>query len=373
MYIIQRLIGVSIYSIILLIICYLLGVTSKKDHGKILIFYNILLFIMAYNFVPAPGNDLFRQFDTLHYYGSKSLKEIIEIMMTTATPINALYFHIIGKFNIDGLLPAISSLIACGNIFYIIKNCAIKYNIKSKNIAIALFFFMSTGAYFQAISGIRTTLGFSIVAVCIYNEFINKKSLIKNILWYLLAGLLHPAVLAVILIRIGYLLIQNSNNRKINLLLIILFLISGMIYGDKFINSMLEKAFYYTTSKDKFSYFWEYVVGIVKIIIIFTIQYFNRKSNRKEDIDGGMVDLIKFINLINSIVCIALFLEYNTFDRFLIFNSILFIPVLMNTLNLELSKIKNIVTLKRFVIILSILMLVIECTRGNLCSLKFFI
>ncbi|MGM8250905.1 EpsG family protein [Clostridium perfringens] len=373
MYIIQRLIGVSIYSIVLLIVCNLLAITSKKDHGKILFFYNVLLFIMAYNFIPVPGNDLFRLFDTLHFYGSKNIKEIIDVMTSTATPTNALYFYLIGKFNNESLLPAITSAIFFRNIFYIIKDYSTRNNIKSNNVSIALFFFMSTGVYFEVISGIRTMLGFSIVAVCMYNEYIKKKSLTRNIIWYLLAGFLHPAVLAIILIRILYLLRQNSNNKIRNILIVLLVLIFGIIYGDKFINAMIEKAFEYTTSKNKFSYLGEYIVGAIKITIIFIIQYLNRKSNRRKDIDSGIIDLINIINIISVLVIGVSFFEYNTFYRFLIFNSIIFIPVLMSSLNLNLAKIKNIARLKRIVITLSILMLIIECTRGNLCSLKFFI
>ncbi|WP_196342076.1 EpsG family protein [Paraclostridium sordellii] len=328
---------------------------------------------MAYKFIPAPGNDLYRLFDAMHYYAGQDFNGFISSIKESSTPAQVTYFYIIGKLKIDGLLAGITTFIFYSNIFYILKKFANRYSISSKNTALALLFFMATGSYMEVISGIRTMLGFSIVAVCFYKEIIEGKSIFKNALWYIIAMFMHSAALAAIIIRIVFLVMENSKSSYKKLKLFIVMIISIVLilkFGNRYIVSMSEKIVEYITIQDGYSYFWEYIIGIIDILAIVFIQVSLYKTVNKNNEFVEVRNFYKFSNFVSIIVIISLFIEYNTFHRFVIFDSILISPILMFLLN---SKVKNNKVIYNIIFAISIFMLCIACSRGNLCSLKFFI
>ncbi|MFR2795614.1 EpsG family protein [Romboutsia timonensis] len=369
MYLIPRLIGLFVYVITLGIFYLIICKIDKKDLGKVLFLYTIVLSIIAYNFVPAVGNDLYRLLIAMHSYTQESISQIITTLKTSSTPITVLYFYIIGKFSKDGLLAAVTAFIFYNNVFYIFKKTAIKYSISSKNIALALLFFMSTGSYMEVISGIRTMLGISIVAVCFYKEEIEQKSIVLNIVWYIVAALIHPVALATVIIRFLLLIYQSLKIKNMISFFILFILCTGIfILGKNYINLMSEKAINYVTTENRHWYLWEFLIGCIDMFIIFIIQIKFLKNKNYTTHDSKMIRYFSFIKVINIIILISSIIEYNTFHRFAIFSSILINPILMILLNSknENKKIYNIVFLS------SIIMLFIACSRGNLCSLKFF-
>ena len=123
---------------------------------------------MGFFYVPSPGADLYRLLQYMHGYARLSLSEIFLKMQNDASPLSILYYFIIGKFNVDGLLPAVSAFITYSNIFYVFKQ-HIKNNedIDRKNVALTLFFIMSTGFFIHAISNIR----YSFIYYSLINTF----------------------------------------------------------------------------------------------------------------------------------------------------------------------------------------------------------
>ncbi len=369
MYLIPRLLGLFMYSVTLIIFYLIVYKIDRKDLGKVLFLYTIILSIMAYKFVPAPGNDLYRLLIAMHSYAQESISQIVTTVQASSTPTTVLYFYLIGKLNIDGLLAGITAFIFYNNIFYILKKTALKYSISSKNTALALLFFMSTGSYMEVISGIRTMLGLSIVAVCCYKEFIENKSVVSNIVWYIIAMFTHSAVLAAVIIRFIFLIGQTLNVKTIKSFIVVFILgLAIFVYGSNYITFMIEKAIEYITIENGYSYLWEYLIGCIDIFIIIIIQYVCIKKSKEMSCYNDICNYLKFSKLISFIVVISLVIEYNTFHRFAIFSSILINPILMIVLNMK-NKNKG---LYNIVFVGSIIMLAIACSRGNLCSLKFF-
>lgn len=372
MYLIPRLIGLFIYAIVLMFFYILVSRINRKDLGKLLFIYTIILSIMAYNFVPAEGNDLYRLIDVMHFYAEQNFEQIINSLKQSSTPVHVAYFYLIGKLRVDGLLAGITAFIFYRNIFYILKKFALRYSISSKNTALALLFFMATGSYMEVISGIRTMLGISIVAVCFYDELIEGKSIFKNVLWYIIAMLMHPVALAIIIIRILFMAMESSKSKfgKLRLGIVLIILAMALFkYGNRYIISMGDKVIEYVTLEDGYSYFWEYVIGIIDLTLILVIQGNLRKDIKKFKSLEYMKNYLRFSWVISAVVIIFLIVEYNTFHRLVIFNSILVGPILMETLNNGYKKSE---ILSKTIFITSIIMLAIACARGNLCSLKFF-
>lgn len=371
MYLLERILALFTYSAILYITCLLIAKLDRKYIGRILTIYLLMLTIMAFFYVPPSGADLYRLIPIMKIWASLNFQELWHEMLHSSTPINLIYMHIIGQTKIDGLLPAITAFIFFRNVFYILKSSVYKYNISSPNAALVLFFFMSLGVFIEVISGIRTMLGFSIIAVCVYQEMIEKKFILKNIFWYIIASLIHPAVLVMTLIRFSYLIFEGSksNYQRISKMFVMLIaLVLLFVFGEEYLLSSVDKAKYYIFY-GTFSYYWEYLIGVISLLFIFYLILLVSKLKKIESDMDSIHNLIGFCKYL--IIFIILFsFEYNTFHRFVIFLSILAIPLLIYVLK-STNYIKT--NFKVLTLILSGSLLLIACARGNLTSLKFFI
>ncbi len=377
MYLLERLLGVFTYTAVLLVVCFLIMKMQKKNIGKILLFYTFALSIMGFLYVPASGADLYRLIPIMHIYSESSFEAILQSFFDTSTPMAMIYYWLIGQFNIDGLLPAITAFITYSNIFYIFKDY-IKRNedIDKKNIALTLFFIMATGFFIETISNIRTILAFSIIVRCIYNEMFNKKSIIWNIPLYIIASLIHASSLAITIIRIGFFVFFEKREEKnilIKKIVVILVLIGTYLgFGDTFVNLMIEKATNYFTDGDYF-WIWDCIKTCILIleIVIFNIYYKKFLKRQKENDSTSMNNLVNFSILMNVIILAINLQEFNTFFRFTYFNTMLNIPILLNILKDREEK-KSDKKLQFVIFILSMASLGIAVTRGTLSSLKFF-
>lgn len=375
MYLYERIIGILSYVIVLFIMCILVSKCNKKQIGKILFIYTIILSIMGFIFVPPKGADLYRLNINMQEYARLDFLSILDYTKSSTTPITILYMYFIGKTEIEGLLPAITAFIFYSNIFYIFKKTVTKYNIESKKIFIVLLFFMATGSFFEVISGIRTMLAFSIIMRSVFEEIIEEKSFIKNVIWYIIAGLIHPVGLAVVIIRIFFFMLtkQSAKSKKVRNILILL-MAMALLYtvGKNYLFEMLNKITEYITLGN-YSYIWEYIIGTITLIVIFEIQHFYKKYIKKEHYNIEIENIYKFSWVIN-IISIFLAFEYNTFHRFIILNTITILPVLLYIVkyledNMADKRYKNFYNI---IILASLLILVIACARGNLSSLKYF-
>lgn len=378
MYLLERFLGVFTYTAVLLLVCFLIIKMPKKKIGKILLFYTVALSVMGFLYVPASGADLYRIIPVMHIYSAWDFSDILQDFFNTSMPMARVYYWMIGQFNIDGLLPAITAFITYSNIFYIINDYVKRNeNIDRKNIALALFFIMATGFFQITISNIRTMLAFSIVARCIYNEMLKNKSIIYNIPLYIIASLIHLSSLAITIIRVVFFIFfekkEKSNNKLIKK---VIFLIAIIViyfgFGNIFVKLMTEKMEDYF-SDGEFFLIWEFAKTCILIleILIFNIYYKRVVKKYKENETTAMSNLVNFSMLISIIVILVNFKEYNTFLRFTYFNTIINMPILLNILKDRGKEILN-GKLKFIIFILSIITLGISVTRGNLSSLKFF-
>ena len=147
MFIFERLIGVGTYSLILVFVClFLKGAKSYKTVRRTLFWYSIILSIMAYFFIPNTTSDLYRIFNMIENYGDYRFSEIMSSQSQTGLPmLTAILYWLIAKTGVPNLLPALSAFVCYNCIFYTISRGAEKNKISCKNVAIAVFFYMSLG------------------------------------------------------------------------------------------------------------------------------------------------------------------------------------------------------------------------------------
>ncbi len=373
MSIVNRTLSLLIYLFFLLLTIFLLNKDKKnRNTKKILFFYTIILSVMAYFYTPSPGADLTRVFEMLDkYYSRLNFNDFILWSKGSTTFFSMLYYYIFAKIGNVHLLPACTALVFYTLIFKIFLNFAEKCD--SKNKVLLFLFLMSNGFYVEVISGIRFMLSMSIIIWCIYLEFFKDKKIISHLPLYLIASLMHPAILIVVLIRFFYLFFQsdvNKNRKILRYMLILLFIPIFMILGKTYIMSALEKADLYL-SNDIYSYFWEYIIAIIDIIYIFMIlRTYRRNTKVISPIDKNYYNFVLMFFLITF-----LFIgTYSIFHRFRFFVHLLVIPYFIanlealdnsgNTLKIKNYKINNIIIIT--------IIYILTFIRGNLCGLNMF-
>lgn len=377
MYILERLIGVTTYTVALVTICFFVSKSSHRNIGKVLFLYKVLLAFMAYFYVPSVTADLYRLTQTMNYLNILDSTGLKKFILSSTTPISYLYMAIIGKFGNDNLLPAITAYIYYTNIFYVFNKYVSKNKISPYTCAVVLFFFMSSGQFLGIISGIRNHLAFSIIAVCVYREMVEKKSFITDIPLYIIAALMHNAALALVLIRFGYLIFQKSDkiyNKVLYSIFLVILIILSVKYGTYYLNAMMEKAKAFLSGYiyiDK----WMYLISLTQLLTIIFMKFKMKKISNYTNGDINLKDIYNFSKLI-CFICIIFFVEYSIFTRFISFLTIVSIPWILQGCDSKTMKVTN--GKKYFGVRVNLLfvsscILLLACIRGSLSGLKFFV
>ena len=179
MFLAARLVALFIYCFFLLVFCFSIAKTKHKK--RILFIYILILSFIGYFYVPYETSDLYRLTQIMHMYSRLSFSELFELIKNYSTPLTPLYFYIIGFFQNDHLLPAINAFITFSFCYCILYKASVKYNLKNSHTSLILFFFMSTGLLMPTITNLRTMLSLSMVTYCIYINYFQKSSILKQL------------------------------------------------------------------------------------------------------------------------------------------------------------------------------------------------
>lgn len=369
MFLFERLYGLSIY-VCFLFLAFVLIAKTKIKIKYILIFYTLILAIMAFLFIPHTTADIYRINQTLKDYQKYNFNDFYNnFIKNSSTPISNLYYWAISKTGEFRLLPTINVLICYYCIFYILYRTSIKFKISRKNIACALLFIMSTGSYMSAISGIRTMLAISIIGFVFFREEIEKKYKFTNLILYVIAALIHNYALIIICLRIC-LIFVNKNigfiNKFILFSMLSISLIVFSIVFDDLIVSVINKAFSYIKG-NVYSYIWNYVNAIITAVICINV-IFKFKLIKFYKYGGFFTQNLNF-SKIAIIVAFLFIFECSIFSRTLI----ILLPILILPIMLIVMEKNGNNKLSKIIFVLTMFNLLIACARGDLTSLKFFI
>lgn len=373
MFLTARLFALVVYCILLFVFC----IAIKTRHKKIiLLFYILVLSIIGYLYIPYESADLYRLIQIMHIYSTLSFPDLLELIKTSATPLTILYFYLISFLGNDHFLPAINTFITFSFCFSILYGVSKKYRLKNSDTSLILFFFMSSGLLMPTITNLRTMLSLSIVAYCIYIYYFQKTSILKQIPLLIIAMLFHVSAVILSFIYLLYIAIINLfNARKIfNFILycfiIIVFFIAGNFYlqkayvkGQGYIQSTMEGTGYF--------YFWEMLICIlVALFVLFIITFFIiKKPYIRQTLVINEKYFIIFMLFLSFLDLIFFKFEYNVGVRLNFAINILCIPLLSVVLS---NKNMKHTVLKYSIALYSLLLLLLSCSRGSLCGLKFF-
>ncbi len=375
MFLVERLIGVSIYSYILIMMCLLIAFTNIKCKN-ILRLYLLLLGGMGFFYLPYITADLYRIYETMQWYATFSFREFYEtLVVSSSVPSSRILFWLIGKTGIVELLPFISAIVSYSLIFYTLEKSRKQFHITRQNFAIALFFLMSGSIYISVIGGIRMMLALSMIFFCFYRETVEKKkNPILHIPLYIIAVFMHDMALIVLAIRILASVFdkRKSPAKKLFILLGIgvMFLAAIVLFRYK-LESVFEKSTNYLTDSGYYD-IWEYLMGGI-YIIFFLFLFIKFKPIKKQYLELSSYYIAAGIGSLFAIICCY---DFSIFYRCIgHVVPILIMPTLMIVLEKNGEKPTGrfkVVSTQCVVLLFSLALLLIGGTRGSLSALKFF-
>lgn len=368
---IERLCGVGLYCLVLLVVCNGIAVSKPSTVKKWLIFYAVALAAMGFFFVPSATTDLSRLTLFMRDWSAQSLDWLIDRCAASTTPTYIVYFWLIGQLHIDGLLPAVTALVYYLLLFSCYWDYAKRYGCSNSSIAVGIAFLMSIGIYIQVISGIRSCLAFALVIRAVYTECAMDRSILWNIPLYALAFTLHPAAIALGIVRLVHLAFRKKcekGGRIGSLVLAAVMVALLVITGSTFVEAMLDKGASYLTGS-VYSYFWEYLLHIVQMAFIVYSLFRYRKI--KQEMDEGENEIWRFVAILSAAVVASLPLDYSIFTRYASVAGMLAPLVsvsIMNWLGEQESR-----AYRRETCAIVAIILLLACTRGDLSAYKFFL
>lgn len=372
----ERMTGVAVY-VLLLGLFYLKIKSSRNDNDirRLLRIYTFFLCVMAFLYIPAETADLSRWRIIADGWKNLGFIEFFNMyILNVSTPIGYLFIYLCQKTGIDGLLPLLCALIFFYNTFYIVKRVCKQYSDNgdarfTKYIAIGLLFLMCSGRFLETISGIRCMVAFSVIAKCFFCETIENKSVLNSVVPYLLACLIHSAVIPLVALRMFSMIFEKKKSYWNLFIKVIVFIVMAFVafkYGSSYIDASIEKASGFIAN-NIYSYSWEYIIASLQfvIIIVLLVKYY-----RLYRMPGSGIDNIAFIITVLSIVEIVLIRSYSIYHRYIGFSSFITIPLLVHVLQREYQQGRY--YFGKFTKLICMMILILACMRGNLCAYKFF-
>lgn len=273
MFLFPRLFALSIFLIVTVFSCYLISRTKGiRAHAIVLLLYLSGIVIIAFFHHPPVTSDVYRLVDVMYHYADMPFDYFASSLVDSALPVMMVFYYLLGQFHVDGLLPAVTILIIFSIVFVNFIKVERIYRIRPYYMGVVLYWIMSTGLYGGAIDNIRTPMAFSLIALICYREFIEGIAVHKNLLLYVFSALIHPAALALILMKIAFGIVVGGENKIAGRPTLLLLVTTIFIVGSTQIDFMISKLDDYL-SNDMYLYYWEIIITLLNIIISWIFVY----------------------------------------------------------------------------------------------------
>ena len=370
-YLIERLFGVGTYVALLLIFCNIIGSCKRTNVKRWLVVYATILAVLAFFYVPGANADLVSLTSYMHSWSAQSPRWLIESMSASSTPTYVLYFWLIGKLGIDGLLPAVTTFLGMLFLFAPIGNLARRADVKQSVLPWILALMMCFGILMGFASNIRNGLAFSMIFWCWYKEAFEEKSVLLHLPLYVIGGLMHSAALALVALRLALLIAQPQQTlgkRFIYLLGVVLVVLFVMRSGSAWWDGMMEKGTNYL-SNGGYSYVWQYLLHIIMLAYTVYVLFVGRRC-RCYSVGAKRFRQAAIVMSVGLFVFLPL--SYAAFTRFCDFVFFVIAIVAGETLNDD----DVTVYAPRFGSITAaavVICLALSVTRGNLSGFKYFL
>lgn len=371
MFLTERIVGIGIYAFFLMLTCVLI-VRKNSNVSIILKIYAVVLSLMGFFYVPYVTADLYRIYNILEFFSTLSFSEFYETrFLLKSDRISLLFYWLISQTGFFQLLPAITAYVCYSCIFYTVTQTAKRYMIEKKYVAMTVFFLMSTSTYMFVISGIRCMLAICLISFCFFRETTEKKQSLFHLVLYALAALMHNFAVIIVGLRLVLPLFDKTKKSRLKILYVFFLLFAAfflLIFEPDLLREVLEKAETYLEG-NMYTYIWEYIVAFLVVFLCVLLLYYHSKLSQEDRDD---LNQNKLFMLICVLLALCFCFEFTIFHRFTTYLlPILSIPMLMKVFS-QMRKKKDAVCYNGF-FVGTLIVFLISCVRGTLCSLKFFV
>ena len=373
MFLFERTTSLLVYAFALFITYQFIAKVARKQYKVVLFAYLIILAIFAFNYKPYITADLYRLREYIEYWIHKDLSGVLRYALKSSTPSWVLYSYVLSKFGNINWIQTITCVWCFGNVFYIIDHEIERFELQGSFRSGLLFYVMAVGAfYLQTISGIRSMLGITIVAFCLYKETVENKSVVWHLPLWLFAALLHTSTMVLVISRFLFLLVQSQGTAKKLVMGIVV--LAGAAFSFRYLGDFISGSFEYgrgyITNSKEYTYFWEQIIGIFETIeTIYVLREYRRNILRTpERAEPGKRPLYLFTLLWTVISVIALPFSYAIFRRYTMLCTITSIPLVVQLFRTDQAK-----KYRGVLFCFSLVIFALSGVRGDLCGYKFFV
>lgn len=376
MFLTERIVSLLTYALVLMVTYFLIGRVARKQYKEVLLVYELILALFAFNYKPYITADLYRLREYVEYWIYKDWMGAVKYALKSTTPSWVLYSYIISKLGNQNWLQTITCLWCFGNVFFIIAHEIERHGIEGKYRSELLFYIMAIGAfYLQTISGIRSMLGISIVAFCLYRETIEKKSIAVHFPLWLFAALIHTSTMVLVIFRFLFLMIQSHGIAKKALVSAIVFVLAIFSYRylGVYISGSFEYGQSYFYSTKEYTYIWEIIIGLIETFeTLYVLLKYRKKCVRSDRkiVKYGLRDLYLFTLSWTAISVVSLPFSYTVFRRYTMLCTVTSIPLVAFLLGTDVDELERKRT-RSILFALSFLIFALSGVRGDLCGYKF--
>lgn len=365
MFLTARLVGIFTYIVVLFMTLAAVRYVSERQTKYILWGYLAALCAMAYFYVPYITTDLYRHIPYAKYLAQMSWREFFFLFFShKAGLFTLIYFRFFAP-----CLSTVTCAVVFGSMFYILWNSSKKIQVSRSVLMLALLWLMTNDFYLIAISNIRSYVAVAFVTFCIYRETFEHKFGLLNILLYVCAVEMHAMGIVLVGFRtLGYLVSSGKMSawKFILIPMILLALVFGIpLYQNLLVDSTDKFEDYYT--RGHYNYIWERVIFSIQILVQGYILF---KAYMCRLFKEEMFAPYKVVVTMGFIVLFVCQIHVTFMQRWIIFSAILEVPVLLRLLQLEREQGRH--QAMQFLITTSLITFAFVCSRGNLCSLKFW-
>lgn len=380
MFLEARLVALSIYTLLLAVFALSLYYCKINRRKIVLFIYTVMLCIMGYYYVPPYGEDLYRLFIRMEAYQGISLVDLFYDIKTIKEPLTICLYMFVNYIGLKGLLPAIAVFI----VFFFSFRILIKSSANCEGrvyFLIAFLLLMGRGFFGFTIGNIRTLIAVSISAYGLYKEFYDNQGLKNALVFYLIASMFHIMGVIVLISRLFYSIFENERRilfkfSKITLEIAVCLFV--LFYFSDYLENIVLKFDHYTevsSQGEGFFYIWEFIITVIYICFTFYLVYKSKTCNRNDISKSKKPELFKYENFmlyLSIINVLFYFIDYNMFFRFGFVLSVLNTAFYFRIVNV--MTMNNCLTTKFNikVMLFTFIFFLLEISRGNLCSLKFW-
>lgn len=195
---------------------FIFKVELPKLYFKIIILLLLIaVIILAYNYIPAPSNDLARYYQMLNQTRSWNWQQYQNYANYRDTPLTNLYFYIMKDVSNRSLFATIPTITVMFFLAGTVHYFDLKFNLKTRSIVIYLLSTLSFATIVGIISGVRQNVSWVFLMIAIFYDFYSdKKNKIFSVFLYILPPLIHLSTIPVIALRVLYMLIKKLNILK---------------------------------------------------------------------------------------------------------------------------------------------------------------